>query len=336
MEKLPDSKTQEKLAKVFKAVISAGLVAPVFVSVSACEKAKLVEVVEKAETTTAESTAQTNQETISQITTPETTAEIKKFEGLKIDLITDPSFSKATFERQGETFVPKEVVYRDGTGPQKMEEALMITWALALKEQAQHPALSNIDSKDQEGLLLALRGLLDKGETPTFILNLKKDWSVAAPQAQKSISYEVDMTKGVKIIFVGEMTGMMSYENYQNPNSKIPKDFVDSKDFFWLTYYEGEIDKGIRMEVTDNGELTIKIFSKKSREFLFCGDLGVALQTIVDQKFNYADYGENQENPGKPNYKPIRLIRDAIYDGNQWDENDKWLEFGEPIIVRNY
>lgn len=269
-------------------------------------------------------------------TTPETTAKVKKFEGLKIDLITDPSFPKATFERQGETFVPKEVVYRDGTGPQKMEEALMITWALALKEQAQHPAFSNINSKDQEGLLSTLRGLLDKGETPKFNLYLKDNWSVAASQSGKSTPYEVDMTKGIKIIFVGEMTGMMSYENYQNPNSKIPKDFVDSKDFFWLSYYEGEIDAGIRMEVSNNEQLTIKIFSKRSREFLFCDDLGVALQTIVEQKFNYADYGENQENPGKPNYKPRKLIHGALYDGDQWDENDKWLEFGEPIIVRNY
>jgi len=50
MEKLKDYKTQEKLAKVFKAVISAGLAAPVFVSVSACEKAKPV--VEEAQTRT--------------------------------------------------------------------------------------------------------------------------------------------------------------------------------------------------------------------------------------------------------------------------------------------
>lgn len=38
LEKEINNKKQEKLAKVFKAVISAGLVAPVFVSVSACEK----------------------------------------------------------------------------------------------------------------------------------------------------------------------------------------------------------------------------------------------------------------------------------------------------------
>jgi len=38
MERLKDNNTQEKLAKVFKSVISAGLVAPVFVSISACDK----------------------------------------------------------------------------------------------------------------------------------------------------------------------------------------------------------------------------------------------------------------------------------------------------------
>lgn len=42
MERYKDLNTQLKLAKVFKAVISAGLVAPVFVSVSACEKAQPV------------------------------------------------------------------------------------------------------------------------------------------------------------------------------------------------------------------------------------------------------------------------------------------------------
>jgi len=212
----------------------------------------------------------------------------------------------------------------------------MITWALALKEQAQHPAFASIDGKDKDGLLSTLNDLLNKGETPTFDLYLKDNWSVGAPDSLKADPYKVDMTKGVKIIFVGEMTGMMSYENFQNPNKQIPKDFVDSKDFFWLSHYEGEIYSGIRMEVADDRELSIKIFSKKMMESEFCSDLGVALQTLVDQKFSYGDYGENPDNPGQPNYKPKRLIREALYDGDQWDENDKWLKFGEPIIVRTY
>jgi len=112
--------------------------------------------------------AETSSPTIE--TSPENTAEVKKFEGLNIDLITDPSFPKLTFERLGETFTPKEVVYRDETCPQKMEEALMITWALALKEQAQHTAFASIDSKDKDGLLSTLNDLLNKGETPTFDL----------------------------------------------------------------------------------------------------------------------------------------------------------------------
>jgi len=90
------------------------------------------------------------------------------------------------------------------------------------------------------------------------------------------------------------------------------------------------------MEVSNNGELSIKIFSKRVKESEFCSDLGVALQALVDQKFSYGDYGENPDNTGKPNYKPRRLIREALYDGGQWDENDKWLEFVEPIIVRTY
>ena len=178
--------------------------------------------------------------------------------------------------------------------------------------------------------------MLNKGETPTFDLYLKDNWSVGAPESLKPDPYKIDMTKGVKIIFVGEMTGMMDYENFQNPNKQIPKDFVDSKDFFWLSYYEGEIVSGIRAEVADDGELSIKIFAKRIVETEFCFELGVALQTLVDQKFSYGDYGENPDNPGKPNYKIRRLIFGSIYDGDQWDENDKLLAYGEPIIVRTY
>jgi hypothetical protein len=72
MERLPDNKTQEKLAKIFKAVISAGLVAPVFVSVSACEKAKPV--VEEAQATaTIPTTIETTPSTTAQETAPPTT-----------------------------------------------------------------------------------------------------------------------------------------------------------------------------------------------------------------------------------------------------------------------
>ena len=87
MERYKDLNTQLKLAKVFKAVISAGLVAPVFVSVSACEKDKPV--IEEIE----QETISTTQETTPEITasveitiqeTTETTTEIKEFEALMI------------------------------------------------------------------------------------------------------------------------------------------------------------------------------------------------------------------------------------------------------------
>lgn len=74
LEKEINIKQQLKLAKVFKAVISAGIIAPVFVSVSACEKAKpVVETTAQApETTTAPTT------TVAETTTtvePTTTTE---------------------------------------------------------------------------------------------------------------------------------------------------------------------------------------------------------------------------------------------------------------------
>lgn len=51
MERQTRQQNIRKTTKVFKAVISTGLVAPVFVSVSACEKAKPV--VEEVNTSTA-------------------------------------------------------------------------------------------------------------------------------------------------------------------------------------------------------------------------------------------------------------------------------------------
>ena len=70
MKRYKDLNTQLKLAKVFKAVISAGLVAPVFVSVSTCEKAKPV--VEEAQ---ASATIPTTIEITSSTTAVETTTE---------------------------------------------------------------------------------------------------------------------------------------------------------------------------------------------------------------------------------------------------------------------
>lgn len=103
-------KNQEKLARVFKAVISAGLVAPVFVSVSACEKAKPV--IEEAETSqlpvkeTPKLTENSTQETPLESTqnTKEVTSEeigpvedegvtIPAIEGLKYDAKTNTFFA---------------------------------------------------------------------------------------------------------------------------------------------------------------------------------------------------------------------------------------------------
>jgi hypothetical protein len=101
MERYKDLNTQLKLAKVFKAVISAGMVAPVFVSVSACEKAKPV--VEEAQTTATiptiiETTSPTTQETAPQTTetTPETTGPIE-YKGVMITPIEGLRFDNGTF-----------------------------------------------------------------------------------------------------------------------------------------------------------------------------------------------------------------------------------------------
>jgi hypothetical protein len=110
MERYKDLNTQLKLAKVFKAVISAGLIAPVFVSVSACEKAKPV--VEEAQATatiptTLETTPQTTPETtpettaapettVVETTTPETTGPIE-YKGVMINPIEGLRFEEGSF-----------------------------------------------------------------------------------------------------------------------------------------------------------------------------------------------------------------------------------------------
>jgi hypothetical protein len=103
MERLPDSKTQEKLAKVFKAVISAGLVAPVFVSISACEKSKPV--VEEAQATatipTTIETTPTTETTPSTTVAPTTTeAAPIEYEGVII-----PPIEGLRFNNQSGTFL---------------------------------------------------------------------------------------------------------------------------------------------------------------------------------------------------------------------------------------
>ena len=109
------SRTQVKLAKVFKAVISAGLVAPVFVSVSACEKTKPV--VEEAQAiatipTTPETTAPVSAETvpsITQETVPPTTEVVEtgpvEYEGVMINPIEGLKFDNGTFfAREGNPY----------------------------------------------------------------------------------------------------------------------------------------------------------------------------------------------------------------------------------------
>ena len=103
MERYKDLNTQLKLAKVFKAVISAGLVAPVFVSVSACEKAKPV--IEEAQTTatiptTIETTSPTTQEIVAPTT--ETIPPAIEYEGVIIHPI-----EGLRFDNQSGTFLAK-------------------------------------------------------------------------------------------------------------------------------------------------------------------------------------------------------------------------------------
>ena len=102
MEKDINLKNQEKLAKVFKAVISAGLVAPVFVSVSACKKTEIV-VEEEALTVAQEIIPETTTsvETTAQETSPLNTEVVEtgpiEYEGVTINPIEGLRFDNGNF-----------------------------------------------------------------------------------------------------------------------------------------------------------------------------------------------------------------------------------------------
>jgi hypothetical protein len=106
MERLSDGKRQKKLAKAFKAVISAGLVAPVFVSAAACGKEQPA-VVEKAQadeqaTAIIETTPETKetQPLVKEETPPSTEVEEAKpveWEGIMINPIEGLRFDNGSF-----------------------------------------------------------------------------------------------------------------------------------------------------------------------------------------------------------------------------------------------
>jgi hypothetical protein len=106
MERLSDGKRQEKLAKAFKAVISAGLVAPVFVSVAACGKEQpAVEEVQADEQTTViiETTPETQetQPVVEEAASPEVEeAKPVEWEGIMINPIEGLRFDNGAFFAQ--------------------------------------------------------------------------------------------------------------------------------------------------------------------------------------------------------------------------------------------
>lgn len=251
---------------------------------------------------------------------PTTQEEIKKFEGLNIELISDPSLSKLELKRGPQIFTPKEVVYADQfEGPKKLEKALMITWALTLKEREKHPAFENVDSKDPEALIATLKDLLDQGEVPTFTLHLKNDWSQTAVEdgTAKTETFEVDMTKGVNLVFVGEVTNLLK--------NKI--EAVDSRDFIILQHmHDADAPAyALRYEVAEDHSLTIKLFGAFPSDSSFSASIANSLQRIILNE----TYRSIEE------WEPNKIIYENLFDSSQWDENDKWVETGEPLIIRN-
>jgi hypothetical protein len=120
MERLSDGKRQEKLAKAFKEVISAGLVAPVFVSAAACGKEQpAVEEAQADEPTTAIiKTTPENKETqpvVEEAASPEVEeAKPIEWEGIVIIPIEGLRFDNGAFFAQGNNPYGLEVETKAG------------------------------------------------------------------------------------------------------------------------------------------------------------------------------------------------------------------------------
>jgi hypothetical protein len=138
MERISDVKRQEKLAKAFKAVISAGLVAPVFVSVSSCKEAPAAveeeqQIEEKPAVESAPATTVTESVPSTTETIPETTIEIEKVDAPEIK---GEAFN-FVFNQESKKYIDEETKEEVGVW---VEDAVKIegkmTSAIALKAEA--------------------------------------------------------------------------------------------------------------------------------------------------------------------------------------------------------
>ena len=312
MERYKDLNTQLKLAKVFKAVISAGLVAPVFVSVSACEKAKPV--VEEAQATaTVPATIETAPPTTE--TVPETTAEIEKVDAPEILGLTFNQETKSYFNEAGVEvgiYIEEAVKINDEMKP-----------AIGLKPEAIRNILNDNKEKGIFECPWPFDFQKDKGieivELFNNPLNEQKVFKHLGAYPPTGIGIKYSEPIGLYAPF--DVQSEFASDVFKNIPDKEGSDFYSTQPYKGLglatslAYKSKEMDHEKHGSINYNfidwkprielGEVEVfgnnDIYLQKILEGIKCGDfLGTILPNTSD--FNFLDFCNNKdfyENPGQ-------------------------------------
>jgi hypothetical protein len=299
-------KEREIISKELYKIIRAGIVIPTTIVVAIAG----VSCTQQSESTAAESGSetQTSQETptVAQTETKETTV-VKEVENIiPITLISDESLQNLKWEWQGKTYIPQEVVYKDPVeGPKQMEKALLLTWAYVLKDRLKDPDFQNIPEENTDLLMATLTRRLNEGEDLSFETKVNR-------QEEKK---KVDLTQGVTILFVGELTS----------------------DFFILQHDENKNPVyALKYEVTDSGALTIKMFANFPMDESYCAGLAKSFEVLITQQTTIGvakTITKKEEIESLFKKKIYKEIKNALLPGNEW-EGDKWIKEGTPILKR--
>jgi len=253
---------------------------------------------------------------------------VKEFEGIKIELVTDPSFNNLTEKCQemNDKFgqvkieVPQmeKIEYREPVeeSEKALEKAFLLTWAYTLRNR--DPDFQNIPIENHDLLISTLVEKLSKGEDLTFEIPLKDNYSYLAKE-QHITPYKVDLSRGVTLIFVGEVTGIEGKKG----------DLPTSRDFKILSYSGGEeevvIGSALRNEVSEDGKMTMKLYVLNFRPENWTARVATCLETFIDPKVDYHTRGWMPEE---------KQLLNVLIPGIKWENEQmtKMEEWGTPIL----
>lgn len=274
--------------------------------------------------------SQTSQESpaVAQTETQEQ-EKVKEFEGIRVEIVTDPSFKNltATSQEMNDKFgqvkikVPEmeKIEYRKPVeeSQKAMEKAFLLTWAYILRNK--DPDFQNIPIENHDLLISTLIKKYEAGEDLTFEIPLKDNYSYLAKE-QHITPYKVDLSKGVTLIFVGEVTGIEDVEKGHLPTSR---------DFKILSYTGGEeetiIGSAVRSEVSEDGKLTMKLYVLDFSPEGWTSSVATCLETLIDPKVDYHTQGWMPEE---------KQLLNVLIPGIEWENEQmtKMKEWGTPVL----